>query len=168
MSELLVPEGKAKPERAPINTEPALLWIVVAWTGLAIAVVGWFDLALLWYPLRFGDPEWEFGTISAHLDGMPLGTVGLAMLVAGAIGRGWRRGARILAVLCLLVVVGLLAISVIYLLDVPLALPATAPQVRPVIMKAMLKAGVFSATYTVLYAWLAWFLWRCTRLVKAQ
>jgi hypothetical protein len=167
VSEIIVSDSRGTHGRALINAEPALLWVVVAGTGLAVALVGWFDLALLWYPLRFGDPEWEFGTISAHFDGMPLGTVGLALLVAGAIGRGWRRTSRLLAVVCLLVVVGLLAISVIYLLDVPLALRATAPQIKPVMKKAMLKAGVFSATYTVLYAWLAWFLWRSTRPVKA-
>jgi hypothetical protein len=167
MAEVIVGEKGQQPRRALINEEPALLWTIVAVTGLAIAVVGWFDLALLWYPLRFGDPEWEFGTISAHLNGMPLGTVGLALLVAGAIGRGWRRTTRLLAIVCLLVVIGLLAISVVYLLDVPLALRAAAPQVKPILVKAMLKAGVFGATYTVLYAWLAWFLWRKTQPAKA-
>jgi len=43
-------------------------------------------LALLWYPLQFGSADWEFGTISAYLNGMPLGTLGLALLAAGAIG----------------------------------------------------------------------------------
>jgi hypothetical protein len=167
VSEIIVKDSRGKHGRALINAEPALLWVVVAWVGLAIAIVGWTDLALLWYPIRFGTPEWEFGTISAHLDGMPLGTLGLALLIVGAIGNGWRRTVRLLAIVCLLVVVGLLAISVIYLLDVPLALQGTAPQMKPVIKKAMLKAGIFAATYTALYAWLAWFLWRSTRLVNA-
>ncbi len=167
MSEILLGKEERRHERAPITSEPVLLWAVVAWTGLAIAIVGWFDLALLWYPLQFGSAEWEFGTISGHLNGMPLGTVGLALLAAGAMGRGWRRTNRLLSLVCLLILLGLLAISLIYLLDVPIALRAAAPQIKPVLKKAMLKAGVFAVTYGILYAWLARFLWRATRLAKA-
>lgn len=149
-----------------MDSEPALLWTVIAYSGFVIAVVGWFDLALLWYPLLFGNREWEFGTISAHLNGMPLSTVGLSLFVAGAIGRGWRRVNRILSVFCMLVVVGLLVISIMYLLDVPLALRAAPIQVKQALKKAILKAGVFAVVYTVWYAWLARFLWRSTKLGK--
>ena len=147
-------------------SEPAALWRLTAAVGLAMAVVGWTDVGLLWYPLHLGDPEWEFGTISACLDGMPLGTIGLGLLAAGAIGCGWRWPTRAIAVASGLVTVGTFTIAVIYLLDVPVALRGTAPPVRTAIEKAMLKAGVFSMTYLLFYTWLAWFLWRRTRLVK--
>jgi hypothetical protein len=71
--------------------------------------------------------------------------------------------ARVVAVLALLVVLDLIAISVIYLLDVPVALRGTPPEMKGVLKKAMIKAGVFAATYTLFYAWLAWFLWRKTK-----
>lgn len=166
MSRILL-GGGAHPERhAPVETEPTLLWVVVAGTGLAIAVVGWTDIALLWYPLQFGSPEWEFGTISRQLDGMPLGTIGLCLFVAGAIGRGWRPAVRVLSIVCLLITLELLAVSGLYLLDVPLALHGFAPASKSALIKAMFKAGVFAATYTLLYAWLGWFLWRKTGTVK--
>ena len=168
MAAVLIGEQADKQGRAPITSEPALLWVVIAWTGLALAVVGWTDMALLWYPLLFGTPEWEFATISACYDAMPVGTVGLILMVAGAIGRGWRGVTRTLAVVSFCIALGLVAVSVVYLLDVPLALKGIAPPVKYVLKKAMLKAGVSAAAYTVLYAWLAWFLWRSTRLVKAQ
>jgi hypothetical protein len=146
-----------------MDAEPALLWTVLGWSGLAIGIVGWTDLALLWYPLQFGIAEWEFGTISAHLNGMPLGTLGVVLFAAGSLGRGWRRTTRAVGAVCLLVALGMLAVSLIYLLDVPLALRASAPQLKPAIRKAILKAGVFAATYTALYGWLGWYLWRVTR-----
>lgn len=163
MREILVGGEQEEQRRAPIPSEPAFAWTVVAITGLAIAIVGWTDLVLLWYPLHFGNTQWEFGTISAHLDGMPLGTIGFALLAAGAIGRKSRRLARVLALAATLVVVGLLAMSLFYLLDVPLAL-RTAPDARILLVKAMVKAGAFSITYTVLYAWLARSLWRSSRV----
>jgi len=150
-----------------MQPEPALFWTVLAGCGLAIAVVGWFDLALLWYPLRFGDAEWEFGTISAHLNGLPLGTLGLALVAAAALAGGKRRTARALAVLCLLIVVSLLAAGLIYLLDVPVVWrAANSPAIQHVVKKAMLKAGIFAATYFVFYAWLALILWRGSRVTR--
>jgi hypothetical protein len=120
------------------------------------------DLALLRYPLQFGSVEWEFGTISAHLNGMPLGTMGLILLAAGTLGSGWRCMARGLAVFCAVVAVGVVSLSVIYLLDVPVALKG-APQVKSLLIRAIVKAGMFAITYTTLYAWLARFLWRHTQ-----
>lgn len=52
--------------------------------GIAITLVG-SDLALLWIPARLGTPDWEFGTVSTTLDGMPLGTVGFALIAVGAV-----------------------------------------------------------------------------------
>lgn len=167
MSEILVGGKTGRSQRAPIDSEPVQLWVVLAGVGLAITFVGWADLALLWYPLHLGNPAWEFGTISAHFDGMPLATVGLALVISGTVARGWRRTARALSVFCVLIVL-LLALSVLYLLSVPPAWRVTAPQARPLLMKAVLKAAAFAMTYIVLYAWVGRFLWRHTRLVKTS
>jgi hypothetical protein len=138
--------------------------VVVGGAGLAIAIVGWFDLALLWYPPNFGNPEWEFGTVAAHLDGMPLGTVGITLMIAAGIARGWRQRIRVLQACCLLVTLWLLVIGALYILNLPLVLQTAREQsVSLGLGKAALKAGTFGVTYTVLYAWLTWFLWRSTR-----
>lgn len=163
MTKVIVGEEPRPPRQSAIDTEPMLAWAVVAGTGLAIAVVGWADLALVWYPLHFDSPEWEFGTISRQLDGMPLATIGLCLLAASAIGQKRRTAVRILAGVCLLVALQTLAISLLYLLDIPLALRGFGPAARPGLIKAMIKAGVLAPTYILLYAWLAWFLWRKTR-----
>jgi hypothetical protein len=162
MSKVLL-SSEERQQRARSGIEPALPWGIALGVGFAIAIVGWTDLTLLWYPLQFGNPEWEFGTISAHLDGMPLGTLGLATFAAGAVGLGWRRTTRVVAVVCLLVMLLILGIGVIYLLVVPVALQGAPPAVKPGLVKAMVKAGVFAATYAVLYGWLGWFLLRRPR-----
>ena len=41
------------------------VWPVLDWLGLAFLLMGLVDLALAWFPLGLGNPEWEFGTISA-------------------------------------------------------------------------------------------------------
>ena len=135
--------------------------------GITVSVVGWTDLALLWYPLNFGNPQWEFGTISGHFDGMPLGTLGISILTVGAYGKGWHRTTRVFAVIVAVIAVLLFAISVIYLLDVPVALRGTAPEMGGLLKKAMFKTGVFAAVYICFYSWLAWFLWRKTKAYKA-
>jgi hypothetical protein len=165
VTDLLVADEERARRRA---WEPPAASKVILWTGVAIAVVGWTDLALLWYPPQLGNPQWEFGTISAHLNGMPLGTVGLALVAAGAIGEGHRRSAQVVAGVALLVAVSLLAISVIYLLDIPVALRSTPAQARAILTKAIVKAAVYALTYTAFYAWLARLLWRRTQPSRAQ
>ncbi len=136
------------------------MWALLVGLGATLTVVGWTDLALLWYPLAFGSPEWEFGTISAHFQGMPVGTVGLVLLAAGAVGRRWRLGTRVLAIVFLLVTAGLLGVSMIYLLDMPVALTGVAEDLKPTLVKVMLKTSLSATAYVALYAWLWWFLWR--------
>ena len=151
-------------QRAPFEPQPSTFWTVVTVLGAAVAVIGWTDLALLWYPLNFGSPEWEFGTISAHLDGMPLGTLGVVTLSLGVMGRGWRRTTRGLAVIFMAIAAALLGVFAVYWLDVPVALRGVAPQLLPTIKIAIVKATVFAVTYTALYSWLAVYLWQKTRI----
>jgi hypothetical protein len=143
--------------------EPATYWLILFVLGAALAVVAWTDLVLLWFPLRFGSPEWEFGTISAHFDGMPLATIGLLALTIGAMGRGWRLTTRVLAIVLLVLAVAFVAVFAIFLLDVPLALRGVAAELRPAIVKAVVKASVYALTYVALYGWLAAYLWGKTR-----
>lgn len=161
----------AEPERAkrrpPFSLEPRTCWLILFVLGAALALVAWTDLTLLWFPLRFGSPEWEFGTIAAHFDGMPLATIGLLALIIGAAGRGWWLATRVLAIVLLVLAVAFLAVFVIFLLDIPLALQGAAVELRPAITRAVVKASVYALTYVALYGWLAWYVWRRTRLSVA-
>ena len=59
--------------------------------GLAFLVAGGADLVLTWFPAAFGTAEWEFGTITQTLNGLPVPTLGLALVgVWGAVtSRRW-------------------------------------------------------------------------------
>ena len=146
----------------PLAVEPVRFWTLATALGLALALVGWTELALLWHPLHFGSPEWEFGTVSSHFDGLAVATIGLIVFAIGALGLGLRRTVRVLAVVMLLIAFMNVAVYVIYLLDVPLALRGVAPELQPTIWQAMIKASIYAAIYTALYAWAGVYLWRAT------
>lgn len=152
---VLVAEASEK-RAAAHGPDEGRAWRVCALAGAALAVAGWSDVLLIWVPLRFGSSEWEFGTVSTALDAMPLGTIGLALLVMAAMARGWRRRRTALGILAVAVVVGLLASGVLYLLNVPLAWRALSPAGHPTLRKAFVKSGILAATYLVLYGSMAW------------
>src|SRR5687767_11526069 len=53
------------------------VWPLLGLIGLAFTVIGAVDIALAWYPSALGSAEWEFGTIGATLNGLPLPALGL-------------------------------------------------------------------------------------------
>ena len=150
-------------KRAPRESEPAVFWTVFAVAGLAISLVGWTDLALLWYPLGFGRPDWEFGVVSAHFDAMPLATVGFVMLMSGALAASRWRVARLLSAAAGLVALFLVCVFVVYLLDIPLALDAAGARAHSAMMRSIAKTSAFAVIYMTLYSWLGWYVWRGTR-----
>lgn len=121
--------------------------------GLAIAVIGFTDVALLLLPPDFGSLEWEFATMSAFLDGLPLGTVGIGLL--GAAETGLRRvGAlRVLAVLCLLLTLVVCAGTVLHAINVQTVFQIAQPGTETALRRAVIKSFVFAATYVAFFAW---------------
>jgi hypothetical protein len=143
--------------------------------GLVLAVAGWVDVGLFYWPLRFGDAEWEFGTIAQTFDAMPLPTLGLVLLALGIRARGgsvvWTR-----AMAVVLAIIGLLCLAalVVFALDIPLALKAMhhaatqANNPRAALVSSGLKRGmakviVFALCYALAYGWMAVSMWRVRR-----
>jgi hypothetical protein len=146
--------------------------------GVVLTIAGLVDVGLFYWPLRFGDAEWEFGIIAQTFDTMPLPTLGLALVAIGLWARGGRPlWSRAMAIIFLLVAVLLAILSVIFLLDVPVALKALAravatakqrgatpnPVVSSGLHRGIAKAALFAATYVVGYATMAVALWRGVR-----
>ena len=146
--------------RAPSESGPFAFWPVLTAGGLALGAIGFIDLLLLWIPLEFGRPDWEFGAISAHFDGMALGTVGLILLLAAALAGGRRRVARAIGAACWAIGFALVVLFVIYLLDVPIALQAAGERMRDAMVKSIAKTSIFALVYSLLYFWLGWRAWR--------
>lgn len=131
------------------------VWRACALAGAALAVAGWTDVILVWLPLHFGNAEWEFGTVSTALDAMPLGTIGVALLVMAGLARGWRRRRMALGIFAVVVVVGLVISAVLYLLNVPMAWRGIGAAMQPALKKAFVKSGMLTLAYVLFYGGVA-------------
>lgn len=142
------------PSSAAAPADPLQGWRVLGVLGAALALAGWTDVALGLLPARPGNPDWEFGAISATLDAMPLGTLGLGLAAAALTARGARRTLAAVAVFAWLVVAALVVGILLYALSAPAVWRAAPPAVHPQLMLAMAKAGVLAAAYLSFYLWL--------------
>jgi hypothetical protein len=130
----------------------ARAWRFVAWFGLILAIAGVGDWLIAWWPLRFGSAEWEFGTIVATFSGLPLVTMGFAGMLASAVARGIRWQILVVAWLMLLVAIFILSASIIFFLDVPVALRAVTGIARLGILKATAKTTLLGFLFFVAFA----------------
>jgi hypothetical protein len=157
---ILVREDEEAKKRRLIPT-PDLGWYLLGAVGLVFAIVGGIDIALVWYPSNLGNPEFEFGSVAASFNNLPLVSLGLTMWMAGGVARGqkWvvRAAATALIVLALLIVIG----AVLFLTNVPMALKA---KMEPIIMtglkKGISKTLIQSAAYPVVLFYVAVKAWR--------
>ena len=119
-------------------------WSAVFVVGLALLATGVTDILLAWVPPRFGTPEWEFGTISATLNNMPVPSMGLALVLAYAAAAGKRGILAAVAAWSAVVTLFLCVAGVFYALDVPLALRAVTEPVPRGALRAGIIKGVVS------------------------
>ena len=127
---------------------PGYAWKPVGWFGLLFLIIGVADMALVWYPLRPGNPSWEFGAIDLSFSTLPLLTIGLGASLAAAIGRGRARMAMFYAILSVLMGLVCLGGYLIFLSDVPLALRNSPPEVLTGVKKAIFRNTVFGVAFT--------------------
>ncbi|MGH7665039.1 MAG: hypothetical protein ACRENI_12200 [Gemmatimonadaceae bacterium] len=140
---------------------PEMVWSLLAATGLAFAVIGGLDIALAWYPFGFGSPEWEFGTVTATLNGLPLPAIGIVLMLAGSAAGGHRMRVRATSVLLAVLTVLLVAAGILYLTVVPVAFGSVENSVVEAgLVKAVVKAAALLVLYPLLFAVLAVKGWR--------
>lgn len=147
--------------RPRLAGSPDFGWYLIGWIGAVFTAVGALDLLLTWYPPRFGNAEWEFGTVSASLDGLPVLTLGLALSLGAGAARGQRWLLRTVAVVLVLLAVLIGIGAVLYATNIPIALQSvTDPTIRTGLKKAITKAAGQSVIYPVAFVWLAFVAWR--------
>lgn len=143
------PEVGATP---PLRPAPRTAWRELGWFGLLIAVVGLVDLGVNWYPIRFGSPEWEFGTIATSIGSLPLITMGLAALLASFLARGRRWGILTMGAVLLVLGVAVLALLAVFALDVPLALKASARSPAALVLrKTIVRTALLGLAFCLGY-----------------
>ena len=118
-------------------------------------MVGGTDFLLSWFPARFGNPEWEFGTITAALNSMPAPLMGLTLLLVAVLESESAVWARILSVLLLVWAVALLGLAVIYGLTIPLAAKGfEVPNIGLGLKRAIGKSLVQLVVYPIIMLWM--------------
>ena len=166
---VLVSGSEAKRAKVMREPNPQLGWRVVAVAGLVLGVIGWLDVLLLWVPLHLGRSEWEFGTVSATFDALPLATIGCALVLAGALASGWNVRLRVVGWFAAAVSVLLLAALMLFLLDVPLAWKGVGLINRPPLIRAVAKTCVLAVAYVAVYVATGfWVLRRVMRPPRVQ
>lgn len=126
-------------------------WTMLLVLGVALAIIGFTDVALLFFPARWASADWEFGTVSAAFEGLPLLTIGLGLACAATVALGRRMAMGVLAVAQALLSLVLILMLLIFLLDVPVVVRAVDPAMRPTLMKSLVKTGSMAVVYVVLY-----------------
>lgn len=130
--------------------------------GAAFAVVGLVDLALLWRPLALGNPVWEFGTVSGTFDNVPIGALGLTLLVLGLLRHPQRSATwlRAAAALFGLVTLALIALGGIYALATPAVIRQAAPPTLVALRGTILKNIVELVAYVLAFGVMTVIAWR--------
>jgi len=119
--------------------------------GLALTLVGWLNVAFVWYPPRWANVDWEFGSIRATFEGLPLSTIGLMAMTAAVAVRGRRVSLRLMAALLVFLALVWTVFGAIFMLDVPVVFRAVNPDVRPALKQVVAQTSLMAATYVALY-----------------
>ena len=128
-------------------------WRVLGWVGAAFFAMSAIDLLLGWYPVRFGSPEWEFGTISATVSALAIPTLGLYLVLCSAIALERHNIAKAVGIVMVVLGVFLLGLAFFYLTTLPLALRAvrTNDMASLNMKKAVLKWLILFVGYESLF-----------------
>lgn len=129
----------------------AFAWRPLGWFGLLFLIIGIADMALVWYPLRLGNPSWEFGAIDLSFSTLPLLTIGLGAALAAALARGKRKTAAALAGFALLLALVCIGGYLVFLSDVPLALRNSPAELLQGVRKAIFRNTIFAVSFTTAY-----------------
>ena len=145
-------------------------WTIMSWVGLGFLVMSGTDIALAWYPTSFGNPEWEFGAISASLNGFAIPTLALYLILASAIARKQIVFTRVLAIVLVALAIVIVVLGLIYATVVPQAFTSVSENdlLTSGMRRAVLKAVVLILAYVVLMIAGAVRAWRVSGRVTTE
>lgn len=156
-------KGGAGPRHRALGfrTEPG--WAVLGLFGWVLVAVGGIDLTLTLYPPE-RSPEWEFATAVSLISGLPVPTMGLALIIASALKRRARRTARIAGSIALVGSIAILLGLGVFGMTVPVALRFVQnPLVREGLRKAIVKTSSQGFVYVLGLGLLGIQAWRQSR-----
>ena len=162
---VLVREEKERGSRAAyLPPAPEAAWSFLALTGAIFFLIGSANQLLAFLPARFGSAEWEFGTVSAYLDAMPLPALGATLFMAAGMALGRRWMVRMGSAIVVLMAAVILMLVVLYATNIPIALKAvTDPTIRFGLKKAIAKSLGQGLGYPVAFIVIAVKAWKVSR-----
>ena len=163
-------------ERGSFTTLQSLATIFLI-GGAILALAGLIDIGLFFVGQRFGDSEWEFGTIIQVIDALPVSMMAVLLLAVGVRIKENRKLSRAIALVCALAVLFLLTLLVIFALDVPVAAGALrraaassssdSAAVVTAIKRGITKTFILGTGYLAAFVGLTITMWRGPRTVAA-
>jgi len=155
----IVASGKKQVHPGSVPADSSQSWLVLGWIGLVFLVVGGSDFLLVWIPPQFGVREWEFGAVTQSFNGLPILLLGLGLLIVAA-DEGERRWWATLGVAgSLVLLLWVLAGTVLWSLNVSLALETVPEQLELDVRRAVAKTLLQAVSYSAALAFLAWKGW---------
>ncbi len=142
-------EGRASERRASGSE-----WVILAGMGAVFALVSLVDVGLSFYPLNFGQADWEFGTATAVMENLPVGTVGIGLMAVAGLGKraDWMIKLAVAAGIALILVVALCA--VMFGRNIAEAVRAvTEPVLREGLKESMIRTTVQLVGYLGALGW---------------
>jgi hypothetical protein len=141
--------------RSILPPSPESGWALLGGIGLLFVLVAGVDLALAWYPVNFGNAEWEFGTVSTTLENLPLLALGLALAFGAAVARGIRTSIRAYAIIFVLLALVLIGADLLYLKNIGVAQKSvTDPVLRSGLDRAIFKSVAQAIVYPIAFLWI--------------
>ena len=165
----IVMSGK-KPPQGMYDRQPSATsngahasWTLLGLAGIAFFAVGVLDLMLAWIPAAFDSAAWEFATITASMNGLPLPAMGLILFLCSAIARESRWQARATSILLVLLSILVLAGGLLFATVAPAAFAEVEHDLlRTGLVKAVTKTGLLTILFPVLFLIAARIGWRNT------
>jgi hypothetical protein len=155
----IVASAKEQRRAPPESVESGQAWAMLGWIGIAFLVVGGADFVLTWIPPDFGNREWEFGTVTASFNGLPILLLGLGLLIAASqqMGRRWWGTLGMVGSVGLLlwVLVGI----ALWASNIQLALQTVPDELAVGVQRALVKTLVQSVVYTLALVYLMFRSW---------
>ena len=164
-------------ERGPSSSLQSLAPLFLI-GGAILALAGLIDIGLFFVGHRFGDSEWEFGTIIQVIDALPVSMMAVLLLAIGVRIKENKRLSRAIAVVCGLAVLFLLALLLVFALDVPVAYGALrratasnsqdSAAVVTAIKRGITKTFILGAGYLAAFVGLTITMWKRPRTGAAE
>jgi hypothetical protein len=144
----------------------ASAWKYLFATGLAVVAVDVVDLGMMFRHAQWSSLDWEFGTLGALVQGMPLITLGFGLMCAASVANGWVLARRMMSIVMLLMTLIVLIVTAMFVLDTFSVLKVIQAALKPAAVDLAIKTCLSSFVYFVLYLALGVWTWRRLRVTK--